>query len=907
VLPFLVIGLTSGAVYALAGLGLVLTYKTSAVFNFAHGALATLAAYAFYSLFVLDHWPWPLAAGAAIAVGGPLMGWAFEILARRIRADPPVLRVAATVGVFVAVEAAIYLIYGTETVRTVPVFLGAATVRVAGASVQVAQLVTFCFVVVSTIALTAYLRWTRRGIAMRAVVDDPELLDLVGTSPVATRRTAWAIGVTLAAASGVLFAPLLPLDPLQLTLLVASAFGAAAIGAFRSLSLTVAGGLAIGVLSALCTKWFTGTSLLGISPAVPFIAVFVIVLLLPRRRLLEWPDTAAPASGLTRATLRDVGGAAIVFACLLLAPLFVGFRLADWTAFVATTIVFGSLGLLVRTAGQIVLCQVTFMAIGAAAFSHLALGGLPWLAALMLASLIAVPVGLILAVPATRLPPVYLALATFALSIVAQDVFYPASYMFGTTGLGLSEPAPHLSVFSLGDDQSFYYVVVAIAGVAALFVAVLTHGRLGRLLRNIAEAPAAVQTSGADIAITRLIAFAVAAYLAAMGGILAAVSHGTVAADSYPPVLSLTYLAAIVIAPAGAALSSVLAAAGLILIPSYFAGFQTLTALQLIFGVSVVLYALLPARLRRGPRPLQSPLPASLARGRSSRRVMPPTRAPGGAGYARSDRETKATGGLSVEDITARLGDLFVLDGTSLSVGSGRITGLIGPNGAGKSSVINVCSGLLRPARGRVMLGEIDLLRCRPSTRARLGVRRTFQRPRLFESLTLGQNVEAGAEACLAGSNPFRHLSSRRSDRRSVRDLSDGAIELVGLGPYVDVPVAELAPSQRRLVELARCLAAPCRMLLLDEPCSGLDRTEARRVGGVLRQVVSERGVGILLVEHDLTLALEVCQHLYVLDSGRIIFEGLARELIASELVRAIYMGDSLPDLPDIDSIGKLP
>lgn len=275
-LPFVVIGLTSGAVYALAGVGLVLTYKTSGVFNFAHAALATVAAYVFYTLFVLSGWPWPLAAAVAIALVGPMMGVGFEFLARSIQRSAQALRIAATVGVFLAVEAAIYLIYGTETVRTVPVFLGAGLVRVAGANVQVAQLVTFAFAVAATLALTAYLHRTRRGIAMRAVVDDPELLDVTGTSQVATRRTAWAIGATFAAASGVLFTPLLPLDPVQLTLLVASAFGAAAVGAFTSLPLTFAGGLAIGVLSALCTKWFTGGALVGVSPAVPFLVVRVV-------------------------------------------------------------------------------------------------------------------------------------------------------------------------------------------------------------------------------------------------------------------------------------------------------------------------------------------------------------------------------------------------------------------------------------------------------------------------------------------------------------------------------------------------------------------------------------------------------------------------------------------------------
>jgi ABC-type branched-subunit amino acid transport system ATPase component/branched-subunit amino acid ABC-type transport system permease component len=906
VLPFVIIGLTSGSIYALAGLGLVLTYKTSGVFNFAHAALATVAAYVFYALFVLNGWAWPLAALVAVAVVGPAMGVGFELLVRRIQGAPLALGVAATVGVFLMVEAAIYLIYGTEAVRTVPVFLGTGNVRVAGADVQVAQIVTFGFVVAATLALTGYLRWARRGIAMRALVDDPNLLEVVGTSQVATRRTAWAIGVTLAAASGVLFAALLPLDPVELTLLVASAFGAAAIGGFTNLPLTFAGGLGIGVLSALCTKWFTGGALLGVSPALPFIVLFVVVLFFPKRRVLSWPGSVVQTRLTRPSPLLDVGGGAVVLAVLLLVPFFAGVHLTDWTTFVATSIVLMSLGLLVRTAGVVLLCQVTMAAIGAAALSHLALGGVPWLVALVLAGLIAVPIGLVLSVPASRLPPVYLALATFGFGIAVQEVFYSASYMFGPSGQGLGEPAPDLSWLPISSGRGFYYLVLAFAGVAALLVVGLTRGRLGRLLRMTDETPAALQTSGADTGVTRAIGFAIAAFLAAIGGALAGVSQGTVIADSYQPLVSLTYVAAIVIVPGGPLVSGLLAAAGLILIPAYIPGFDTATVLQLIFGVLVVIYALLPAQARAGPRFSRRAIDGSVGR-----RAVAPTSpdAENNVSGLSSELGLTGSGRLSLDDVTVRLGDATVLDGVLLTAEPRRIVGLIGPNGAGKTSVINVCSGMLRPSHGRVWLDEIDLVRCRPSTRARLGVRRTFQRPQLFDSLTLRENVEAGAEAWLAGRNPLRHIVARRGDQSSIRSLSDGAIDLCGLRPQADVPVVELSPGQRRLVELARCLTGPCRLLLLDEPCSGLNQAETRRVGEVLQQLVAERGVGILLVEHDLPLALGICEHLYVLDFGRVIFQGSPPELMSSELVRATYLAGPPDGQPEQhgDLIGDSP
>jgi branched-subunit amino acid ABC-type transport system permease component len=281
VLPFLITGLVTGGVYGLAGVGLVLTYKTSGIFNFAHGALATISAYVFYTLYVSHHVSWPLAAALAVFVVGPFVALAFELLARSLTAAPLAVQVAATVGVLLGVAAAVALIYGVVETRTVPVFLAHGGTHIGGTAVQYADIVTLAIAVTATAALYVFFRLTRTGAAMRAVVDDPALLDLAGRSPVRVRRWAWLIGVGLASASGVLLAPLLPLDPVVLTLLVVQAFGAAAIGAFTSLPLTFAGGLGIGVLASLCTKWFTTGILAAVPPAVPFIVLFVVLLVFP--------------------------------------------------------------------------------------------------------------------------------------------------------------------------------------------------------------------------------------------------------------------------------------------------------------------------------------------------------------------------------------------------------------------------------------------------------------------------------------------------------------------------------------------------------------------------------------------------------------------------------------------------
>jgi len=273
VLPFIITGLTTGAVYGLAGVGLVLTYKTSGVFNFAHGAIAAVAAYVFYSLHVSSGWSWPLAAAVAVFVLGPLVGLLLEFIARGIQGKNLALQVAATVGLLLVIQAVLVLIYGTTELRTVERFLPAGDIVFLSTNVQWSDIITFTFAAAVTAALSVMFRRARLGLEMRAVVDSPSLLDLEGTSPVRTRRAAWALGTMLAAVSGVLFAPLLPLDAIQLTLLVVAAFGAAAVGAFRNLPLTFAGGLLIGVLASLSTKYFTTGLLAGLPPALPFVEI----------------------------------------------------------------------------------------------------------------------------------------------------------------------------------------------------------------------------------------------------------------------------------------------------------------------------------------------------------------------------------------------------------------------------------------------------------------------------------------------------------------------------------------------------------------------------------------------------------------------------------------------------------
>ncbi|MGH9041174.1 MAG: ABC transporter ATP-binding protein [Acidimicrobiia bacterium] len=253
---------------------------------------------------------------------------------------------------------------------------------------------------------------------------------------------------------------------------------------------------------------------------------------------------------------------------------------------------------------------------------------------------------------------------------------------------------------------------------------------------------------------------------------------------------------------------------------------------------------------------------------------------------------TIATDGLAVAGLTVRYGGNVAVNDLSLDAPLGRLTGLIGPNGAGKTTTFAAISGLVRPATARISFLGRDVSCLSAAARARLGLGRTFQRTELCPSLTVAENVALGPEARSAGGNPWRQLVPRRQDRTRLREAVDRAIETCRLEAVAHRPVGALSVGQRRLVELARVSAGDYRFVLLDEPSSGLDQTETAQLGALVRAMVDDDGVGVLLVEHDMALVMAVCDYLYTLDFGELIFAGTPAETRASPEVRAAYLGE---------------
>ncbi|HEX6424983.1 MAG TPA: ABC transporter ATP-binding protein [Acidimicrobiales bacterium] len=235
---------------------------------------------------------------------------------------------------------------------------------------------------------------------------------------------------------------------------------------------------------------------------------------------------------------------------------------------------------------------------------------------------------------------------------------------------------------------------------------------------------------------------------------------------------------------------------------------------------------------------------------------------------------------LEARDVSVRFGGKAALNDTTVLVERGSITGLIGPNGAGKTTLFNVICGLLTPNAGQVLLDGHDVTRKPPHKRARHGLARTFQRLELFTSLTVRDNVRVGGDI---------HNRWSRGGRDTAAE-TERVLELTGLGAIADREVAEVPTGQARVVELARALMTQPTALLLDEPAAGQTEAETEAFGHLLRRLAGD-GLAVCLVEHDMTLVMDVCETIHVLDFGRTIAVGAPDEVRDDPAVVEAYLG----------------
>jgi len=921
-LKFGLLGLGLGGIYALAAQGIVLVYRGSGVLNFAHGAMAAVGAFAYVEAADAG-WGTAPSVVAGIMCAAVVGALVHLLVMRPLRTASPLTRLVATLGVLTVLQAALVgwpFNFG-DTQRFVSGFLPAKFVDFGdGITVGQDRLWILGVAGVLTAVLWAVYRYTRFGLVTRAVAENDEVAASLGRSPDVIATVNWAAGAGLAGLAGVLVVPIIGLSVNQILLLLVPALAAALVGSFTSFPLTLLGGVLIGVIEAELTSgadWipeFLKAS--GWSKSVPFL-VIIVVLAVRGRALPLRSHVFERMPGLGSGRVRPVTVAIALLAAVALidgigAVGFGGVHLnwvgAATTTFIAATICL-SLVVVTGYAGQLSLAQYALAGVGAYVASRAASGGelielfsfgkVDFELALVLGVLVSVPVGLLVGLPALRTRGVNLAIATLGLALLIERVVLGnPDYTGGFEGTVV----PHPDFLGIDLDPITYprryalFCMVAFT-IAGLAVANLRRGRSGRRLVAVRTNERAAASLGISVVGAKLFAFGLAAGIAGLGGILLAFRSRTVLFAPYNVFNSIQVVVQTVIGGigfiGGALFGGAIAIGGAIA----FALNELLDIDDLLIILLSGLFLLFDLILF--PDGVAAQLARDYRRAIAAlrRRVHRPEPAP----LALPDVERGAMRALTlgVDDVSVRFGGVVAVDRVSLQVGPGEVVGLIGPNGAGKTTLIDVVTGFTRPQSGHVTLDGRAIDRWSPRRRAREAIGRSFQSLELFEDMSVRDNLRAASDR----RDPLAYLTDLVWPANPpLPGTAVAAIREFGLDADLDRMPGELPYGRRRLVGIARAVASEPSILLLDEPAAGLDERETRELGELVRRLAKEWGLGILLVEHDVSLVMSVCDRIVALDFGQVIAEGTPAQIRGNSAVIAAYLGE-----PEDDASGNGP
>ncbi len=588
-------GIGIGAVAALAGLGLLVTYRVTGVFNIAFGAIAMLAAYLLWQMVREWHWPLGLAAVFVLLIVCPVLGLVleravFRPLQRRGSAAAELL--TASLGAFVVIVGAAFVVWGGQARLDAPSLAPVGSLELpGGTSIRYATLVDLAAIALVVIAL-AVMQRTSIGLRVKAVVEQRDLAELSSIDTGRISAGGWVVGSVLAGLAGVLLAPSLRLDPFSLTLVVLETMAVAVIAGLARPGRAVVAALVLGVAQAELTRYHLAGRQGPLLEALTA-NLFVVALLVSLLTLRRLDEPGGGQASIPRVSLRSdlpLPPGWWVPALMILAVPFVmsADQLRTAQQVPALAIILVSLVVVSGYSGQISLGQAGFAGLGALFAARLAgdqfplIPDIPDVAAIFLGALLVVPVGLLTGWPAIRRRGLFLALTTFAVgAVLSRFVLDQAVFI---NGINIGPPA------RFATDDSFYAFELACLGAALLLVRNLHRGRLGRALVAMRDDEAGARVSGIDVRRLKVFVFAVSAGLAGLGGALLAASTRAFDPATFDPVQSLLWFAAVVVFGMDSAAGAILAAGLLIGLDAAFRP-----------GVSTVVIGALAVLLGRFP------------------------------------------------------------------------------------------------------------------------------------------------------------------------------------------------------------------------------------------------------------------------------------------------------------------
>lgn len=575
-----------------------------------------------------------------------------------------------------------------------------------------------------------------------------------------------------------------------------------------------------------------------------------------------------------------------------------------WTDVINQVLIFAilamSLNLLLGYAGQISVAHAAFAAIGGYAAGYLSLKhGWPMGTAILFGIGLAMVIGVLIAIPALLLSSEYLILLTLAVQTIILVIISSVAALGGLYGLtGLAT----VTVFGrdLLRPSDWFLPLLLTTGVLYAILTWIGESPFGRVLRGIREDQLATQALGKDVFWRKVVVFGLTSGIAAFGGALFGLYNGTVSPPLYGFSLSMLLVAMVVLGGRGNMLGAILGAAVVIGAQPFFekvieldpdkASLWRLLSFGLLLMIVLLVrpQGILPEgatpgalirRLRRAPR-------------KASADVSAEALATNAALVAGTERVDVAKPVVEVRDIHKSFGGIKAVDGLSFELLEGRVTGLIGPNGAGKTTVFNLLTGAIPPDTGSVALFGEDITGWPIDRVARHGMVRSFQDVRVFSGLTVFDNVamalpnQRGETLRDLFITPWKVVA----DRRRTRRLALQALSFVGLDDKQYARVSTLPFGEQKLVALARILAADARVLLLDEPASGIDTEWVDRMCEIIRRL-RDHGLTVCIVEHNLHVVERIADHIYFMEAGRISADGTMNKLVEDERLVEVYFG----------------
>jgi branched-chain amino acid transport system permease protein len=550
--------------------------------------------------------------------------------------------------------------------------------------------------------------------------------------------------------------------------------------------------------------------------------------------------------------------------------------------------------------GQLSLAQAAFWGVGAytSALLTVKFGMSAWLG-MLAAFIVAALFGVLLGIPTLKLSGHYLAMTTIGFGIILQLILINAIELTGGSDGIAKIPSPWIGPYELKSPSSFFYVA-AVSLILLTWASIrLKNSRVGRAFMAIRENEMAAETAGVDTTYYKITAFALSAGYGGFGGWLFAHSGSHyISPDTFSFDQSVMFLAMMVLGGNGSAVGSIVGAVLLTLMPEVLRFLKDYYMMVYAAGIVAVMI-FMPggiAGLVRGwtvSRRLRSWWTSGSLAARDVAAELK-ERDAGKTDFPLPNVSGSGSNGtiLAVRGLAKYFGGLKAVDGVDMEVRSGEIQALIGPNGSGKTTILNMLSGLYIPTAGEIVLDGTTVTGRKPHIITAHGMARTFQNIRLFGELTVLDNVLIGqhsrSRAGLVRS--ILQLGSQQAEEAALRQKALEALAFVGLWGKEFAEAKSLPYGQQRLLELARALVSDPKLLLLDEPAAGLNSAETEMLLDLLFQI-RDRGITILLVEHDMSLVMNVSDHITVLNFGKKIAEGPAETIEKNQEVIDAYLG----------------